>query len=215
MSEASSNQPAQPTTKPKKVSRGCVIGFLVAAAFVCAIFAGAIWVIKSTSMHHLKSNLWDISEAMTHYKAHHGRWPFIAGAQNATDTIVRSKGQFIHDLLDLGNTGDKFLDYWLAKNGTVNGFIDSSSPTEVRIVDYWGEEFYLVIDTNNDGGVANPEDVSNRGWFTRREVPSIIPRTVIVYSAGPDRDPQTWYDNVCSWRGTEPLLVIKLNSMLR
>ena len=69
------------------------------------------------------------------------------------------------------------------------------SPSRAEIVyqDRWGEPYYIVLDTNKDGVIGNPE--------VKDELLSeILPHRVLIYSSGPDRDPKTWKDNVCSWR---------------
>jgi prepilin-type N-terminal cleavage/methylation domain-containing protein len=58
------------------------------------------------------------------------------------------------------------------------------------IVDPWGEEYYVLMDSDYSGDVENPNPASG--------APRLF-QTVLVYSAGPDKDPSTWNDNVMSW----------------
>jgi len=43
------------------------------------------------------------------------------------------------------------------------------------------------------GKIANPETKA-------KHMPTMLPVDIILYSSGPDLDPKTWQDNVCSWR---------------
>ncbi len=63
---------------------------------------------------------------------------------------------------------------------------------EPVLVDPWGEPYYFVMDLNNDGKVPNRDSRPNE--------PRELPTTVIVFSSGPDRDPNTWKDNITTWR---------------
>jgi len=59
--------------------------------------------------------------------------------------------------------------------------------------DLWGEPYYIVLDTNEDNMIANPNLGAAKSL-------SQIPARIIIYSSGKDRDPKTWHDNICSWR---------------
>lgn len=59
------------------------------------------------------------------------------------------------------------------------------------LVDQWGEPLYFVIDLNGDGKIPNPDP--------RLDEPREFATDIIVFSAGPDRDPATWKDNITSW----------------
>ena len=56
-----------------------------------------------------------------------------------------------------------------------------------------GDKMFSEIDTNNDGKIANPDPSA------AKTAPEIL-ESVLIYSSGPDQDPKTWSDNVCSWR---------------
>ncbi|MFZ2278641.1 MAG: hypothetical protein WAW39_12615 [Prosthecobacter sp.] len=78
--------------------------------------------------------------------------------------------------------------------------------SEWVLSDLWGEPYYVVLDTNGDGSLAKPEfgaDQSDAEYERRCRMlppPATLPLKVLIYSSGPDRDPKTWKDNVCSWQ---------------
>lgn len=60
-------------------------------------------------------------------------------------------------------------------------------------IDPWGTPYQVVIDLNGDGKVPNPDPRD------KKEHP-FIESPIILFSAGPDRDINTWEDNVLSWK---------------
>ncbi len=64
---------------------------------------------------------------------------------------------------------------------------------QFEIVDGWGNYYKVVLDTNYDKELENPnsEEVA--------EGRPILPRRVAVWSAGKDGKEDTWIDNVKSW----------------
>lgn len=74
------------------------------------------------------------------------------------------------------------------------------------LIDFWGEPYYIILDTNDDLEIANPEfgarasDPKQADFDLKHPQPKMLPLTTAIYSSGPDRDPKTWNDNICSWR---------------
>ncbi|MEM1442534.1 MAG: hypothetical protein AAGF67_09340 [Verrucomicrobiota bacterium] len=56
------------------------------------------------------------------------------------------------------------------------------------LLDTWGNQYLVRMDTNYDNRVSSPEDPTQ-----------LLPEAVIVWSAGPDGDFSTWDDNVKTW----------------
>lgn len=56
-------------------------------------------------------------------------------------------------------------------------------------VDAWGAPFKFRLDQTGSGEMPNPND----------EVGGTLPAQILVWSAGPDGDFETWEDNVASW----------------
>ncbi len=66
----------------------------------------------------------------------------------------------------------------------------STASGRQTIVDAWGTEFFLMWDANGDGVITHPDPAANG---------ASLPHPVLVFSAGPDGDADTWEDNVISW----------------
>jgi hypothetical protein len=105
----------------------------------------------------------------------------------------RSRGEILNALLgkspEINPRGIKFIDPPEARDRK-RGLYDDDKGSPV-LVDQWGEPFYFVLDLNNDHSIPNPDP--------RPDQPRELATDMIVFSAGPDRDPNTWKDNVTSW----------------
>lgn len=165
-----------------------------------------------------------IPKSMEAYRAEYGHWPSVPAITSKDDASCRSRGDFIACLLGEEETQNprkiRFLDFHLARNGNSNGLVDAytesgTNPEPAKIIDLWGEPFYIILDTNNDDEIANPEAGRQIGWFNKPVAPATLRLPAIIYSSGPDRDPKTWHDNLCSWRSTEPVAKLRLSSIFR
>ena len=58
-------------------------------------------------------------------------------------------------------------------------------------IDPFGGVYWILFDSDGDGRVRDPADQGGEAWLERE---------VLVFSAGPDGDPNTWKDNVRSWK---------------
>jgi hypothetical protein len=74
-----------------------------------------------------------------------------------------------------------------------NGLITDSKTGAYGIVDAYGNYYRIRLDTNGDKEITNPHpEQAAEGRRTMR-------KQVIVWSAGKDRDWNTWDDNPMSW----------------
>ncbi len=64
---------------------------------------------------------------------------------------------------------------------------------EPILVDPWGEPFYFIADLKGAGKIPNPDPRDNKTH-------PFIEKPIIMFSAGPDGNPNTWDDNVLSWK---------------
>jgi hypothetical protein len=72
------------------------------------------------------------------------------------------------------------------------------TPEALAIFDPWGNYYHVGIDSCGDGELEDPEAAgTSPGESGRRPQ---IQKCILIWSAGPDGDPDTWADNVCSWR---------------
>jgi prepilin-type N-terminal cleavage/methylation domain-containing protein len=88
---------------------------------------------------------------------------------------------FLPELKDATETG---------KYGLI---MEGGGATSARVVDSWGEEYFVIMDLDYNNEVENP-DVDSAS--------STLYQTILVYSGGEDREPENWDDNVMSWTNT-------------
>lgn len=93
----------------------------------------------------------------------------------------------------------KFIDLPIAKNGKF-GLVNPQPP--YKLVDLWGTPYYVLLDTNGDKQVINP-DLNNAdpkiAQNTISPPPKMLPLEIAIYSWGQDLQAQT-ADDVTSWR---------------
>lgn len=142
----------------------------------------------------VKSTMKDLTIATGNFRTEYNRFPLPAPIDETKDMFLRSKGAMFAALLGqddkLNPRKIKFADLPLAKDQK-NGLLEENK--EWVLVDRWGEMYYLGLDTNGDNRIDNPEPEGPKA-------PAFLNTSMMVYSSGPDRDPKTWEDNVCSWR---------------
>ncbi len=154
-----------------------------------------------------KRLLKDLGAAIQIYEVEFNRLPSPESGPHGQDISVRSRDPFLTMLIGKEGMPEnyqvKFIDVPLAKNHAFGLWRDGS---ERVLSDFWSEPYYIVLDTDGDGMIANPEfgaDQSDPEYAKRRRAdpaPATLPVKVLVYSSGTDRDPKTWHNNICSWR---------------
>lgn len=95
----------------------------------------------------------------------------------------------------------KFVDLPLAKNnlfGIVDPSGGSNDGTPVQLLDNWGKPYKLLLDTNFDNRIQNP-DKSNMDQVISSKAPEFLNSISAMYSFGPDRMEFT-KDDIVSWR---------------
>lgn len=194
---------------------GCFVLILVGLMLACFLMnVAAKWVVSQRNKMETILVMRELADSMIKFKAESGHWPpSISKNGNAHDLEMRSKGPLIKCLLALSDPsalnenprGMKFFDAPIARNGNSFGLVESSSldgSKFMKLIDIWGEDYYILIDLNGDGEIANPAAgrLSSSFPFKQKAAPATVAATVVVYSAGPDRDPKTWEDNILSVR---------------
>ncbi|MBN8422469.1 MAG: hypothetical protein J0L73_26375 [Verrucomicrobia bacterium] len=137
----------------------------------------------------------DLKYSILTYQEEYKHFPVVESGTLGSDLLIRSRGMMLQALCGqkaggLNPKEIKFIDLPVAKNRIRGVWLNGE---ESVLHDTWGEPFYIILDTNGDGKTANPE-------FGAEHPPETLPLKVLIYSSGPDRDPKTWKDNVCSWR---------------
>lgn len=93
----------------------------------------------------------------------------------------------------------KFIDLPMAKNGKF-GLVNATPP--YKLVDLWGQPYRVLLDTNGDRQVPNP-DLKNAdpkiSANPNSPAPQNLPTEIAIYSWGFDQRPYT-KDDLASWR---------------
>ena len=135
-----------------------------------------------------------LKDGITAFEIDSAHFPIPKSDWQGPDVSLRTRGPIVPALLGQDATLNpkdfKFIDFPNAvahKNGLWQ------DGAEWVLSDLWGEPYHIVLDTNKDGVIGNPE--------VKEELLSeVLQQRVLIYSSGPDRNPKTWEDNVCSWR---------------
>jgi prepilin-type N-terminal cleavage/methylation domain-containing protein len=93
----------------------------------------------------------------------------------------------------------KFIDLPIAKNGKY-GLVNAQPP--YKLVDLWGTPYYVLLDTNGDKQVMNPDLNNSDPRISANAIsppPKMLPLEIAVYSWGKDLKMST-QDDVVSWR---------------
>ncbi|HWB06356.1 MAG TPA: hypothetical protein VG796_25255 [Verrucomicrobiales bacterium] len=99
------------------------------------------------------------------------------------DKLKNPKGfDFMADLKNAKAEGGKHLD-GITTEGEMVAFYDP-----------WGQPYQISLDLDGDGKLTDP----SAGKSTNGALE--ISKKVIVWSYGPDGKPDTWEDNLCSWK---------------
>lgn len=158
----------------------------------------------SRDQHMIK----DLRVSITAFEIETNRFPILKPDPPGLDVSVRSRGLMLPILSGqedkaLNPKSIKFIDLPPAKDRKYGLWQEG---TEWVLSDSWGEPYYLVFDTSKDGQITNPEfgaDQTDPTYAAKCKLnppPATIQSSVLIYSSGPDRDPKTWNDNICSWR---------------
>lgn len=150
----------------------------------------------------------DLRVAISAYVVETNRFPMLKPDSPEVDVSVRSRGQMLLILIGqqdsvLNPKTIIFIDLPMAKDKKAGLWQEDA---EWVLSDSWGEPYHLILDTNEDKMITNPEfgaDQSNPKYAEKCRQsprPPTLPAAVLIYSSGPDRDPKTWNDNICSWR---------------
>ncbi len=163
----------------------------------------------------------DLRVAITSYQVDYNRWPvnssLLAGAASGQDIQALPTDEnsgivgALTTLTSSANAGGggattnlnprdiKFIDLPIAKNGRF-GLVNAQPP--YKLVDLWGTPYYVLLDTNGDKQVANPDLNNADPKISSNPIsppPKMLPLEIAIYSWGQDLQKQT-QDDVVSWR---------------
>ncbi|WP_395752237.1 hypothetical protein [Prosthecobacter sp.] len=163
-----------------------------------------------------KEIITNLREGISLYHVDYNRYPLPSSdisTSSGKDISIRSRGPMLPWLIGNENapqTGAQlnpkdisYIRLPKARNRTSGTWQDGD---EMVLSDPWGQPYYIVLDTSDDKQTANPEfgaDLSDPDYAELCRAfppPAILRLEILVYSSGPDRNPKTWEDNICSWR---------------
>ena len=139
-----------------------------------------------------------LRNAIKQYQIQYSVYPLDPG-QQGLDTAMespRKSDQFLMDILlgedeELNPRRIAFGEWRAADKSKTNGLLTQGADSVGILVDPWGEQFNIALDGNYDNKIDNP-DKENGSTPTLRQ-------SILVWSGGPDRDNDTWEDNIKSW----------------
>ena len=185
------------------------IGAVVLAALCLLNLNQCFFMTDRGSVHlQVRTIVKDLRIALMSYEIEYNHFPIPEASSTGSDISFRSRGPMLPALAgeEVGGLNPrkiKFIDFLLAEAHKHGLWQDGD---EYVLSDLWGESYYIVLDTNGDNKIANPEfgaDQSHSDYAKRCQAnppPQTLSLEVLIYSSGKDRDPKTWNDNICSWR---------------
>ena len=149
----------------------------------------------------------DLRIALESYRIEYGHFPGQPIQDQATDVRLTTVGPLVDCLMgeesDWNPKGIKFIDFPDARDGKF-GYLPAVGDIPSQVVDSWGQPFVILLDTDGDQQISNP-DITNadpavsRSWT--RPPPEFLPVEAAVYSLGEDKTEGT-ADDVVSWRSS-------------
>jgi hypothetical protein len=176
------------------MSIGCIVGFVLGIVLLLLSFFVPFGskVMINTRSGSSKAQIKSLEMAVRGYQTEYNRFPSLESPPPDADNVegydtTSAHGRGILAILMATDTsknprGISFYEPPVSKGG--RGYTK-----ERGLVDVWGAKGYVIIfDYDGDKKIIDPEHSG-----------STIAANVIVYSAGPDGDFNTWKDNVKSW----------------
>ncbi|MBB5039726.1 type II secretion system protein [Prosthecobacter dejongeii] len=166
----------------------------------------------------IKATLKDLQVAIGHYRTEYNRFPVDPndiGAGGDTDmqpfltdgtsstmvNILMANVDTSGGTTNMNPRKIKFIDLPNAKNNQF-GIIDPSGGSgdgaAVQLVDTWGLPYKVLLDTNYDNRLENPDKNSNDQIISGK-APEYLSASSAIYSFGPDKQEFT-KDDIVSWR---------------
>lgn len=184
---------------PKKVSsRGSLTTVLVTAVpailvLIAVTVPMGYAVPKKTKAQQTRTLAVQIINAVKSYYTEYSRYPLPDDSVSAEATPLRTDARLTAVLMGTDTSLNPKRIRFLPDLKTVaqsGDFGLKTSGTDLSIVDAWGEPLYILLDADYSGEMENPDPTAER---------RTLAQGVLVFSAGPDKDPTTWEDNVASW----------------
>ena len=203
----------------RRFNQGFTLVELLVVVVIIAILASLAVPVTNSVMRRanelrIKAVMKDLEVAISNFRAEYNRLPVTVPSGNAAADLEIETGDqtpLIAVLMAMGDPTSnpqakvfntrwiKFIDLAIAKNGQSFGVVLSSGTSgNMRLVDLWGMPYRIIIDSNYDNQIQNP-DAKNSDQRVSSRAPQYLPRNVGVQSRGPDKIANT-KDDIVSWR---------------
>lgn len=148
-----------------------------------------------------------LKNSIDSYQADYNRFPLeprSAGDEDLPELLTDGSNHLVDALLgvppaegspDLNPLRTQYAEFKPAQ-GNRNGIVGTDVPR--RFHDRWGQPFHIVLDTNGDNQVKNPDLASTDPKISQGK-PEYLATRVAVYSVGQDHIPHS-KDDIASWR---------------
>ena len=176
------------------------IAMMVSPALVVTVGLLFPWPQHPTRRDVTQATLKDLTLAIKNYQVEYDRHPVPPGSQG--DQRLESKGKLLGILLgeDVDGLNPRKIayiespDFMEGRGGLIRGTGLEGS----RLVDRWGHPYVILLDTDFDNKIANPNVKNTSPLISRGASPKLF-MGVAAYSLGPDGVEGT-ADDITSWR---------------
>lgn len=195
--------PCQPS---KTRRRGYSLIELLVVISIIAILASIAFSATRAVLAHAykvetKSQLVALEVAVQSYLTEYNRLP---GSGTSDETLRLNQGtDVLKQLLgeasgtnQVNRAGVSFLQVKMARSGK-SGLLEHGDGY-LSLVDHWGNPLFLVLDSDLDGRISNPDRI-NEDSRVSSAGPSMLRTRAAAFSAGPDGKSGT-HDDIVSWR---------------
>ncbi len=220
-------QPNNMKIKPRfhpAASQGFTLIELLVVITIIGVLAGLVMSQATKMMEdarklQVQTVIKDLRIAIASYQVEYNRYPvdssMLSGGSDGEDIqalptdensgiVTALMSTSSNDSSDSGSTNlnpkdIKFIYLPIAKNGKF-GLVNPQPP--YRLVDLWGTPYYVLLDTNGDKQVMNPDLNNSEPSIAQNPTsppPQKLPTEIAIYSYGKDLQAQT-RDDVVSWR---------------
>jgi prepilin-type N-terminal cleavage/methylation domain-containing protein len=169
-----------------------IISALTALSFIAAQTA-----LQAARNMNARAQVVAVQNGLQNYLSEHGRLP--SRTSRADEEVTTATGSEVLAALlgqpvpGLPTRHIAFFASNLANNGK-NGLVADGH--HYGLVDPWGEPLVILMDTDYDEWLSNPDLANSKHADT---APARIPTRILVYSKGSDQKAQT-ADDIVSWR---------------
>ncbi len=203
---------------PCSARQGFTLIELLVVITIIAILAGLVMSQATKMMEdarklQVQTVIKDLKIAIATYQIEYNRYPIdpsqlSGGGEDIQALLTDEKSGMVDALLSTSSSSGstnlnprdiKFIDLPLAKNG-MYGLVGAKPP--YKLVDLRGLPYAVLLDTNGDKQVANPDIGNAEPTISQNATnppPQNLPTEIAIYSYGKDRTNQT-KDDIVSWR---------------